>query len=793
MSATKATPTGTPHTANGGGGQSNTIRYVYGEWVVRFAWPIIIVSLLLSALATFGMSRLQYNPDNRVFFSPDNPELQALEALEQTYSKTDNVFIAVAPVADSESGDGRSTVFTPAILQLISEITDRAWTIPYSSRVDSLTNYQYTRADGDDLLVSALLEEVDTVDAAQAEEIKRIALSKPFLVNRLVSEDGTVTGVNITVLKPEENDQAVYEVSSYVSDIVQELEVKYPDVNFYVTGGVLFDVAFAELPNQENAILVPLMFFLILLVVGLSLKTVWATILVLALIGLSVTVAMGIAGWAGFELSAGTTGAPVIIPTLSVAHCVHLMVTLRQRRVAGYTQHEAVIESLRVNLSPIIITSVTTAIGFLSLNFSEAPPFRVLGNIVAIGVMAACVLSLTLLPAILSRLRMRSYGSGKSYLFNLMHSLGLFVVRAQKPLLWICGGGILLLALGATRIELNDNFLHYFGDEFEIRQHTDFVENRLTGLNAIEFSLPAPGDGGISDPAYLAGVDAFVEWLKQQDKVTNVGSIAEVIKDLNQSMHGDDSEYYRIPESRDLAAQYLLLYEMSLPYGLDLNNQIDIAKSQSRVIALVREASSVDLRELNARAEQWLQQNQSAMYGKGSGLSMIFAYISERNINSMLFGSLAALFAISLILIFALRSLRVGLVSLVPNLVPAAMALGIWGYLVGEAGLSVAIVVAVTLGIIVDDTVHFLSKYLRARREQGLSPADAVVSAFDTVGVALWITSVALIAGFLVLSVSGFKVNAEMGLLSAATIGFALLCDYFFLPAVLLRADRQTD
>lgn len=759
----------------------NLSGYRFGEWVVGSTGPIIVVCVLMTLLAAAGITRLQYNPDNRVFFGADNPELKALQALEQTYSKTDNVFLALAPK------DG--SVFRPAILQLISDLTERAWTIPYSSRVDSLSNYQYTRADGDELLVSSLVEEADHLDEFLANEIERIALSKPFLVNRLVSADGTVTGINVTILKPEDNDQAVYEVSRYVSEIVDDFEAAYPEVDFYLTGGAIFDVAFAELPASENVVLVPLMFFLILLVVGLCLKTVWATLLVLILIGLSVAVAMGIAGWAGFELSAGTTGAPVIIPTLSVAHCVHLMVTLRQQLAAGYNQQQAVVESLRVNLSPIIITSVTTAIGFLCLNFSEAPPFRTLGNIVAIGVMAGCVFALTLLPAILSRVSIKPH-KGRAYLFEVMHGLGKFVVRAQQPLLWVCGFFILLLAIGASRIELNDNFIHYFDDKFEIRQHTDMVERRLTGLNAIEFSLPSGEAGGISDTGYLAGVDEFVQWLKQQDKVTNVGSIVEVIKELNQSMHGDDPAYYRIPESRDLAAQYLLVYEMSLPYGLDLNNQIDVAKSQSRVIALLREASSVDLRELNLKAEDWLRQNQPALFTQGTGLSMIFAYISERNINSMLFGSLIALVAISFVLIVALRSVRVGLVSLVPNLVPAAMALGAWGYLVGEAGLSVAVVVAITMGIIVDDTVHFLSKYLRARREQGLSPADAVVSAFDTVGVALWITSVALIAGFLVLSFSGFKVNAEMGLLSAVTIAFALICDYFFLPAVLLRADR---
>ena len=255
-------------------------------------------------------------------------------------------------------------------------------------------------------------------------------------------------------------------------------------------------------------------------------------------------------------------------------------------------------------------------------------------------------------------------------------------------------------------------------------------------------------------------------------------------------MNGDDPEFFKIPESRELSAQYLLMYEMSLPYGLDLNNTIDIAKSQSRVVALVQNASSGDLRDLSDRAESWLSDNAPQQFAKGSGLSMIFAYISERNINSMLFGSLLALVLISFILIFALRSFRIGLISLIPNLVPAVMALGMWGYLVGVAGLSIAVVVAVTLGIVVDDTVHFLSKYLRARREQGMQPEQAIQNTFETVGVALTVTSLTLVAGFIVLYWSGFKVNSEMGILTAITIVFALIADFLLLPPVLLAADR---
>ena len=759
-----------------------SISQTFGEWVVRHAMLVLVLCLVVALVASAGIVRLTNNPDNRVFFDENNPQLQALETLENTYTKADNIFVAMAP----ESG----TIANPEFLTAITEITEAAWLVPYSSRVDSLSNFQNTRADGDDLLVTDLVVSDVPITQSIATEVVSTALSKEFLVNRLISPDATVSGLNITLLKPEGNNDAVYEIVDHVQAMVSEYEARYPSINFYITGGAAFDVAFAVLPAEEGAVLIPIMFLLILIIVGVFLKTVWATLAVMLLIVLSVSVAMGLSGWVGVVLNAGTTGAPIIIPTLCVAHCVHLLVTIRQRMSHGMAQKLAIVESLRVNLSPIFITSATTAIGFMTLNFSEAPPFRLLGNIVATGVLAGFVLSVTLLPAMLSLVKLKP-STGPSAVLVGMRAIGNFVVGKSRALLWIAGSMVLVLSLGSLKIKLDDNFLTYFSEKFEIRRDSDFIERNLTGLNAIEWSVPAADDGGISEPDYLARVDSFIDWLKLQPKVTNVGGITTTMKELNQSMNGDDPAFYILPESRELAAQYLLMYEMSLPYGLDLNNSIDVAKSQSRVIALVQNASSADLRELNTRAGQWLGGNAPDQYVEGGGLSMIFAYISERNINSMLFGSLIALIFISFILVFALRSIKIGLVSLIPNLVPAAMALGLWGYTVGVAGLSIAVVIAVTLGIVVDDTVHFLSKYLRARREQGMTPQQAVVNTFETVGVALWITSITLIAGFMVLFWSGFKVNSELGILTAVTIAFALLADFLLLPPVLLAVDRE--
>jgi len=264
------------------------------------------------------------------------------------------------------------------------------------------------------------------------------------------------------------------------------------------------------------------------------------------------------------------------------------------------------------------------------------------------------------------------------------------------------------------------------------------------------------------------------------------------MKRLNRNLHGDDPEWHRMPDQRDLAAQYLLLYEMSLPYGLDLNNQINIDKSATKLDVSLNSLSSNRIIALEERAQQWLKDNAPAsMLVHGASPAIMFSHIGARNIRSMLTGTTLALVLISFILVFALRSLRIGLISIIPNLVPAGMAFGLWGLLVGEIGLALSVVTGMTLGIVVDDTVHFLSKYLRARREDGLSSAEAVRYAFHTVGKALWTTSAVLIAGFLVLTRSPFELNSGMGLLSAITIGLALLADFLLLPTLLMTLDKK--
>ncbi len=759
----------------------NRFETAFSRWVVRHRWWVILATLILVALAAAGGRKLHFTTNYRVFFSADNPQLQAFDALEKTYSKLDNVMFVLAPK------DGN--VFTRDTLAAVQWLTEESWQIPYSSRVDSLTNFQHTEAEGDDLSVHDLVEDATALDEAQLEQIRAIALKEPQLVGQIVSPSGHVTGVNVTIQLPGVDEtRETPEVVAFARRLVEELQARYPGLEVHLTGMVVMNNAFTEASMHDMATLTPASFALMLLCLALLLRGLWGTIVTLFVILFSIATAMGLTGYLGMPITPPSASAPTIILTLAIANSVHLLVTYYHEIRLGLAKREAMVESLRINFEPIFLTSLTTALGFLSMNFSDSPPFRHLGNIVAMGVGAAFLYSITFLPAVMTLLPARVPEDSRSH--RAMEAFGAFVVEQRNRLLW--GMGLLVIALVSLvpLNQLNDVFPHYFDETNQFRRDADFADRNLGGLYRFDYSLESGESGGISEPEYLRQADAFANWWRSQGVTTHVNSYTDIMRRLNKNMHGDDPAWYRLPENRELAAQYLLLYEMSLPYGLDLNNQINVDKSATRLSASIRTVSTNEVLALERQAADWMKAHTPLIAGaEATGPTVMFAHIGQRNIHSMLGGTTLALVLISFVLIIALRSFRIGLVSMVPNLVPAGMGFGIWALVSGEVGLGLSVVAGMTLGIVVDDTVHFLSKYLRARREKGLGSSQAVRYAFARVGTALWVTSVVLMAGFMVLSLSAFKLNADMGLLTAVVIGLALLADFLLLPPLLMKIE----
>ena len=756
----------------------------FAERVLAARWPVILITLLLVAAASGGIARLEFSANYRIFFDDDNPELLALEALENTYGKNENIAFLIVP----DNGDATSENALSAAVWL----TEAGWQAPYSRRVDSLANFQYTTAEGDDLYVRDLVDRQELDRAEARSRIRVIASSDPRIAGSILARNGDVSVVNVTIELPQEGLlEAVAEVAEFARSVASEAEERFPGVDLRTVGTVMINQTFVEASIDSQKVFLPASLLLMAVILGVLTRG-WAGVAATGVvIVFSILVSVGLGGWAGLPFSPPIAPAPTIVLMIVVANCVHLLVALQQRMRAGESRHDAIVESIRLNLHPVFLASLTTALGFLSMNFSEVPPYRHLGTFVAFGIVASFILSVTFLPALLSLLPVRA-AKERRLRGPTMHLLADTVLRHRKAMFWGWLVIVPMMILAIPRNELNDVLVHFFDESVEFRQDTDFMDERLSGNTLLEYSLEAPDEGGVTDPRFLAEVSSFADWYREQPPVRHVAVITDTFRQLNKSLHGDDPAAYRIPESQELAAQYLLLYELSLPQGLNLNNQIDRSRSATRVTISAETLYSQELLELNARAEAWLQENAPHVAGVNStGPAVLFAYIGQRNIRAMLLGTMVVLLAISAILLFALRSLRLGLVSIVPNLVPAVLGFGVWGLTVGQVGLSLSVVVAMTVGIVVDDTVHFLSKYLRARREHGRGPEEAVRYAFDTAGHALFTTTVVLVAGFLIFAFSPFVPTAQVGVLTAMIIAFALIADLSLLPALLTAVDRR--
>ena len=756
--------------------------YTYTDWIIRLRYLVVVLSIvLIGALAT-GATRLEFQQNYRMYFGPNNPQLVAFDKLEAVYTKNDNHLFIV------HNADG--TVLDETGLRAIRELTDIGWQMPHSTRVDSLSNYQHSWAVEDDMMVEDLIPEGMESDPETIARAKEVLTTEPAVKNFLINEDLDSAMVAVRIQLDADDATAVAECAAFSRELIEEFREKYPDLRFEVSGTGMLSNAFAEAPEIDGKTVFPTMFALLIVFMLIFTRSISGTFATLGVISLAAAGAMGAAGYIGYGLNPTSAAAPVVILTLAVADSVHVLVSMFKEMGAGKDKLAALHESIRINMQPVFLTSFTTMIGFLIMNFSDSPPFHELGNITSIGVAFAWILSMTFLPAMLAILPI-SKSHSTSFGQRVMEAIADFNIRHRKLLAFGVGGLVVFFTASIARMQITDIPHQYFDKSVEFRNATDFFDNEI-GFYGFFMSMEAEEPGGVNDPEYLKELDAFATWLREEKEVNFVSSYSQIAKRLNKNMHGDDPEYYRVPEDRQLAAQYLLLYEMSLPFGLDLNDRINVDKSATRLDAFFLNSNLSEVEVLGNESLDWLEANAPHITADDpTGPPIMFAHITRANIYSMIRGTLVGFGLIAIIMIISLKSPVIGTLSLIPNLVPAFTAFGIWAVFVGEAGFAISIVAGLSIGIIVDDTVHFLSKYSRARREMHLSSEEAVRYAFATVGQALLSTSFIVSGGFAVLMLSTFRVTAFMGALTSLTIVCALLADFFMLPAILLLLDRR--
>ena len=750
------------------------------SWIVTHPLKIIVISLLGLLALSLGLSNLTISNDFRVYLSKDNPQLLAFESFEANYVSSDSATLVI----ESKQDD----LFTQRALKLIELATEQAWQIEGAYRVSSLTNYQYTRSKNDEIETNYLVESSDGLTASRLIELRNIALSEQRLVKSLITANGKLTVVVINLRLDKSVNNASTLVTLQMEKLRNELRRQFPEFEIDNGGSTAFNTTLARAVKNDLTTLVPISYALIFLGLILFLKRLSGTIATFLLITACLVCTFGFFGWVSPTLTPIAGFAPSILLSIMVADSVHIITSYYQFRADRENQKSAIIKSLTINFTPVLVTSITTIIGFLTLNFSSSPPYQDLGNMVAFGVFLALIFSIFLLPALLIVIPEK-----KPFLIKENMKLQGFanrVISYRKVLLVSMLLAVTFLTLSIPKNKLSDNWSQYFDQSFEVVRLVNKVDGYLTGVNSLEYSIRSNSKQGVFSPEYIQQLDQFEQWFLTQNKVVKVTNFSQLMKDLNKTMHNDIKSEYKVPESSELAAQYLLFYEFGLPAELGLNNLVTIHKDATRFSVSVTDAGSDELLALDSKAQAWLKHNAPALRtNEATGLGMVFAHIAQRNISSLLTGTLLALLGISAILVLIFKSLKFGLISLIPNIIPAAMAYGLWGLLYGYVDISLSIVACSTLGIVVDDTVHFLHKY-RLARLSGLTSQEAIKATFSRVGQALLTTTVVLSGGFMILAISHMNTSAAIGMLMAITLVFALIVDFLLLPPLLLILDK---
>lgn len=741
---------------------------------------ILVVSIFCSL--SFFSYKIELASSFREFFDDKNNKVEIFDAMETAFNKQDNIVIHVR--------NRKGSIFNHKSLSLIFDLTEASWSTPHSIRVDSLSNYQHTEVFGDDLYVNFLIENKFLLENEEnIKTIQRISEETDSIKEVLVGKNQQSSIIVITVNRQDNNKLINAEIYSAVETLLAGFRKQHPQHEIYLSGSVASSATITQVMKSDLRLISTATVLLTTLILALLLKTYSGVLIVIGISVISITATFGLFGLLGVTITPTHAFAPTAICTIAVADLVHILNTYYHSIHTGHAKSIAINDSLRQNWAPIFITTMSTIVGALCLNSSDSPPYQTLGNMIAFGVLSAYILSISLVPILLTWLPIPKYYLKSDTAFqSLSINLGRKIIQHRK----IIALFILTLSVASSVLisnnKVTERWHEYFNESTQISVALNELDSAYSGIHKIHYTVSSiDGVHGIHSPNYLAELDSFAQWLDAQEQVGFVDSHTSTLKKINQDLHEGDPNYLSIPASRNEVAQYLLLYEMSLPVGLGLDNIQNSDQSATKISVVLHKMDSEDLIAFERKAIAWLNNHtQYLQVDEGTGMDLIFSYLSSNNIRDIIYGSLAGLTLIALILCYALKSFKLGLISLIPNLLPLLIAYGIWGFIDGKISIAVSVVMSISLGIIVDDTVHFLSKYQYAKNILSYRPNQALEYVFQTVGPALIITTLVLVSGFLLMLLASFVPSQSMGLLLSLVLSIALLVDFLLLPALML-------
>jgi len=767
--------------------KKNTLSERVANFVVYRPW----ISIFLGALLLFGLSYggkfIKVDFSYRVWFSEKDPNLVRFDGFERKFGNDDNMVIVI---------DTKDGVFNNKTLSMLRELTDEMWKVSQVIRVESLTNYQWTHAKEDEIIVEDFIPDQKEFTKIFLDQRKKIALNDEVIPGFLVTKD-LKTALIYARIKPIFGTGPNYQ--KIMKSTIKALEKfkKNKGYKFYITGSGAIGYTFADVAQSDLRTMLPFLFLSLIVFLFIMFRRISGILLPFLVIITSILTTFGLSGFLGLKINNLTTMIPNILIAICMADSVHLLVTYFQSRVRGVDRKEAVYKSVIKNIFPIFMTSVSTSIGFFSLINTDLMPIRSLGILAGFGTQMGLIFTFLFLAPLLSLIPIKV-----KTLKNKIEEKDISINDAPHPLgekavsfyqsyhniiilffIIVLGSSIYL----ATKNVVNANPYDYFSEDVPLKKANDFVLEKLGGTGGPELVIESGSPEGVKSPEFLKKVEALQEWIDGNPRVNKTVSIINILKSMNRSLHGDNQEYYKVPETKKGVGEQLFLYTMSLPQGMDINNRVTLDNSETRVSILwnlLDSKSSLENIDLIEKKAKSLGLN-AYVTGKLPLYHRMDGYVVKTFFTSI---TMAIVF-ITVLLIVIFKSFKLGLLSLIPNVYPLIFGAGFMQLIGKNIDLGTALVTSVCLGIAVDDTIHFLTNFSRRiKKSNDINLSLAQVLTFT--GPALIFTTIILVAGFGVLAFADFVPNYNFGILSVLVLVTALVADLVLLPAVLIKLHK---
>ncbi|MFM1897112.1 MAG: hypothetical protein RLZZ385_2186, partial [Pseudomonadota bacterium] len=545
--------------------------------------------------------------------------------------------------------------------------------------------------------------------------------------------------------------------------------------------------------EEDTSLLIPLMAVVMVVMLLVSFRSVTAALLPWVVIGVGVLAVLEIQSYLGLP---HTTVDEALVPTLiiiGIGVAVHVLVEYYHFRNDGLDAQAAAHKTILTIWRPALFTAITTSAGFYALSVTRIAPIRDFALLGAIGPLVLFVCALTILPALLSYIRQvpaRTQSVINTGLVTRFTGyIPEFTSRHRRTIL-VCGFGLLVFSFfSLSTLRVDTNYINLFKRENPVRQDVDYFDEIFKGVMTIEVVLDSGVPEGVKDPEFLRQVESFQAWLEERDSVGAVNSLVDVLKQVNEALNGDDPAFRRLPDSPEMAAQFLLLYESS-GTDEDLSDLKDFDNRYLRMtVPIVNMRASAMDAELNIIKSE-LETRYSALDPLLTGGMVLFNAQDMYTGRGMVQSFTIALLVISLFFIVLFRSFKYGVLSMIPSILPILLTGGILGLAGINLDLSTMVVGAMTMGIAVDDSIHVMNRYL-ASRKNGHSARESIEKAMHESGRAVVFSSVVLVLGFSVLTFANFVTIIQVGLFGAIIMFMALLADLLFLPAILYWIDDK--